>query len=468
MRRADGRQRDDLSTLIPLPAGSASDETRAARQAANEVFEQDRLDSLYSYGILDSEREPMFDRLAEVAAHICGTPMAAVTLVDSDRQWFKASVGLGGLRETPRAWSFCSDVVAAGGPVVVSDALADPAYCDNPLVTDGPQVRAYAGAPLISRDGLPLGALCVIDPSPHIFDARSLEMLEILAEQVVVLLESRRRDRGAGLLNGSVLAEARQPIRLRKALDEGELVAHYQPMVELISRRTYGFEALLRWDHPSLGILSPAAFMPLVETSALVVPIGRAVLNAAIAQAAELRRMNLPLPGGMAVNVASGQLARPGLASDVFAALERHGLPAQALAIEITETTDLPDSRLARGELNALADAGVHIVLDDFGMGWSNFSRLLDLPVTAIKIDRSITGSVTTDERAATIAAATMATALDLGLDVVAEGVESEAVRSHLIMLGCRWAQGWLFSAALPAASLPGLLTDNTGAPFTA
>ena len=136
-----------------------------------------------------------------------------------------------------------------------------------------------------------------------------------------------------------------------------------------------------------MGTLSPTAFFPLIQNSALVIPVGRALLDIAIAEIAAPPGKGHRLPGGVSVNVASEQLARPGLAADVFATLDRHAGSPRQLALEITETTALADEVLARRELTSLAEAGVRIVLDDFGVGWSNFSRLLNLPVSAVKID---------------------------------------------------------------------------------
>ena len=128
--------------------------------------ESDRLDSLRSYQVLDTQPEPSFDRLVALAARLCDTPVAAVTLVDANRQWFKAAVGLGTVTETPRAWSFCSDVVAAGAALAIPDVRDRFRYRKNPMVEGKPGVRAYAGVPLIGRDGLPLGTLCVVDTKP--------------------------------------------------------------------------------------------------------------------------------------------------------------------------------------------------------------------------------------------------------------------------------------------------------------
>ena len=123
-----------------------------------------------------------------------------------------------------------------------------------------------------------------------------------------------------------MLAEARESTRLRQALDKGELVPHYQPIVDILTGRPYGLEALLRWEHPTLGTLSPTAFFPLIQNSALVIPVGRALLDIAIAEIAAPPGKGHRLPGGVSVNVASEQLARPGLAADVFATLDRHAV----------------------------------------------------------------------------------------------------------------------------------------------
>ena len=419
--------------------------------------EKDRLDSLYSYAILDTEPEPSFDSLTRLAARVCRTPLAGVSLVDSDRQWFKAFVG-GEPMNGPREHSLCSDLVADGQLLVVPDASCDPRYASNPQVTASPHIRGYAGAPLMGRDGLPIGGLCVADSKPRRFTAAQLQALTELAAQVVTVLEERRRDQVAGMLEADVAADARDPVRLRRALEQGELIPYFQPIVEVTSGSTYALEALIRWEHPDLGTLLPAAFLPAVEGSALVVPVGRELLDAALRVLRRLRAQQLPLPGGIGVNVSSGQLSRPGLAGDVFDALSRNRLKPEDLALEITETTAFRDPRVALHELTALADAGVRLVLDDFGVGWSNMSRLLQLPVSSLKLDRSLVTRVTTDKRAAFIVQATVTTALELELGVIAEGIEDEQVRRRIAATGCRWAQGWLFSPALPEQTLPRLL----------
>jgi EAL domain-containing protein (putative c-di-GMP-specific phosphodiesterase class I) len=435
----------------PVGATSASEFVRL------HPHEHDRLDSLASYGVLDTPPETTYDALTALAARLCGTPIAAVTLVDADRQWFKSMHGLGSV-ETARELSFCSDVVASGQVLVVPDATASARYRDNALVRGEPRLRSYMGVPLVGRDGLPLGALCVLDRRARSYTPDQVGVLVTLAEQVVFLLEQHRRDLLDGVLSEDVLQEARDPVRLRAALHAGELVPHYQPLVDITTGRPHQIEALLRWEHPRLGTLPPSAFLPAIEASALVVPVGRAVLDAALGQLADLSARGHELPGGVAVNVASGQLARPGLARDVLASLDRHGLLGSSLTVEITEATALGDPALAAAELDAVVAMGVSVVIDDFGVGWSNLTRILQLPVDALKIDRGVAAGAVEDPRAAAMVASTVQLAHSLGLDVTAEGIETEQVRDHLAAAGVRWAQGWLYSPAVPAAELSGVL----------
>lgn len=424
--------------------------------------ERDRLDSLASYDVLRRCPQPQLDAVTVLLAEALEVPLAAVTVVDAEVQWFLSLHGAD-LVATARRGSFCADVVADARVLVVPDALADPRYSGLPSV-QGMGVRAYAGVPLIGRDGLPLGTLCVFDVRPRDFSDRQLATLADLGRMVVLALEQRRRDGTDGLLAAGVVDEARDPLRLRQALDTGELVPWFQPLVDIRSGRPHGLESLLRWQHPDLGTLPPSAFLPAVETGALVVPVGRAVLEASVARYATLVRAGAALPGGVAVNVASGQLARPGLAADVLATLSRHGVAGPHLALEITEATALPDPDLARAELDQLVLAGVRVVIDDYGLGWSNLSRVLELPASTLKLDRSIAGAVDSDPRARLMVRSTIELARGLGLDVVAEGVETTQARRMLADAGCTWAQGWLFSAAVPGPALAavlGRLTDE-------
>jgi PAS domain S-box-containing protein len=162
-----------------------------------------RLEALRSYAILDTSREPAFDDLARLAAHICGTPVALVSLVDAERQWFKAAVGTD-VRETPREVSFCAHAILGGDVMVVPDATADERFRGNPFVTAEPRIRFYAGAPLRTRDGLPLGTLCVMDKVARELTPEQTEALKALARQAMTQLELRRR---LAELGGAVAAQ---------------------------------------------------------------------------------------------------------------------------------------------------------------------------------------------------------------------------------------------------------------------
>ena len=153
--------------------------------------EAERLEALRRYGILDSERETNFDSISQLAAFICQTPISAVTLVDADRQWFKASVGLGEVRETPRSEAFCSHTILDDAVMVVEDATKDVRFAENVYVTGNPHIRFYAGAPLTDRDSHHLGALCVIDTVPRTLSAEQKSALKGLARLVMTELELR-------------------------------------------------------------------------------------------------------------------------------------------------------------------------------------------------------------------------------------------------------------------------------------
>jgi diguanylate cyclase (GGDEF)-like protein len=242
---------------------------------------------------------------------------------------------------------------------------------------------------------------------------------------------------------------------LRRALERDELVLHYQPKVDLANGRVAGVEALVRWQHPVHGLRGPGAFLPHAEHTALMRPLTLHVLETALAQLAEWRAAGLDLH--VAVNLAVQNLLDLRTPGQVAELLSRHGLPAGALTLEVTESLMLHDPQRAGEVLHDLRELGVGLALDDFGTGYSSLEHLKRLPVDELKIDKSFVMSMDTDRANRAIVASTSALGRALGLRVVAEGVESGASAAVLAAIGCDLAQGFHYSPPVPAAQLPAL-----------
>ncbi|HET7294076.1 MAG TPA: EAL domain-containing protein [Vicinamibacteria bacterium] len=239
---------------------------------------------------------------------------------------------------------------------------------------------------------------------------------------------------------------------LRRALANGELHVHYQPQVALADGRTEGFEALLRWRHPSRGAVSPAVFVELAELTGMIVPIGAWVLRAACEDLLGLRAVHPEL--AVAVNLSARQFQQPDLLAEIARVLEETRLPPGALELEITETVAMQDSERTIATLRRLKDLGVKLSLDDFGTGHSSLSYLRRFPLDTLKIDQSFVRDVTRDAQTASIVQAIITMARSLGLRVVAEGVETAEQQALLRERGCDVAQGYLLSRPVPLEDL--------------
>ena len=237
---------------------------------------------------------------------------------------------------------------------------------------------------------------------------------------------------------------------LRRAVGNGELLLHHQPVVDLRDGRTGHVEALVRWDRPDHGAVSPASFIPVAEASGAIVAVGAWVLREACRQASAWQD---ELPGvGVAVNLSPRQFAGADLAGQVAAALG--GLPPALLTLEITEGALVTDPEAAAVQMERLARQGIRIALDDFGTGYSSLAYLKRLPVDALKIDKAFVDNLVADTGDRAIVRAVLALASDLGIAVVAEGVETRAQRRVLLDLGCTLAQGYLFARPVPTTEL--------------
>ena len=237
---------------------------------------------------------------------------------------------------------------------------------------------------------------------------------------------------------------------LRRALEDQGLELHYQPQIDVRTGWIVGAEALLRWNHPLRGHISPATFIPIAEDSGLILPIGEWVLNRACQQAVEWQRAGLPkIP--VAVNVSGVQFRRQDLCKLVKDALSSSGLDASLLRLEITETVIVSVRDRAVQLLEQLRDLGISLALDDFGTGYSSLSYLKSFPINMLKIDRSFVAEMLTDHTTASIVEAIISMTRILGLTVLAEGVEDQAQFAFLKKLGCDMVQGFYVSAAVPA-----------------
>ena len=582
--------------------------------------ETGRLEALKSYKILDTLPEQAFDDLTALAAYICGTPIALISLVDERRQWFKSKVGLPET-ETPRELAFCAHaIVPPHQPLIVPNALKDKRFATNSLVTSYPHIRFYAGAPLITSKGYALGTICAIDLVPRQLSTEQVEALQALSRQVIAQLELRRNynllqqsvdnafhDALTGLANralfmkllGRSLMQTRigkacstvvvfldldrfKPINdsfghligdrllqaiaqrlknclrdedtvarfggdeftilfenvkdislvieiveriqtklalpfvlngheisttvsigiayssdgcdlpevllrnadiamyhakhlgrarysvfdramhtqatpllqletyLRRAIESQDFHLHYQPIFSLSTGRLSGFEALVRWQHPERGTISPAKFIPVAEETGLIVPIGRWVLLEACRQ---LRQWQIEFPSWkelltISVNLSVKQFMQPDLLTQVTQILQQTGLEARSLKLEITESAIMEDSAAAVTFLQ-LKDQGIQLCMDDFGTGYSSLSYLHRFPMDILKIDRSFISNIRTKEQNLKMIETIVTLAHSLGMAVTAEGIETTEQLAFLKTLNCEFGQGHFFSKAV-------------------
>ncbi|MCG5516580.1 MULTISPECIES: bifunctional diguanylate cyclase/phosphodiesterase [unclassified Ectothiorhodospira] len=244
---------------------------------------------------------------------------------------------------------------------------------------------------------------------------------------------------------------------LRQALERNELVLHYQPQVDLISGVVVGLEALVRWEHPTRGMISPGRFIPMAEDTGLILPLGRWVLRQACVQARAWQEAGLHF-GTVAVNVSGVQVQRSDLVETVAAVLRETGLNPALLELEITESFVMDRRQGSEALLRQLKSLGVILAVDDFGTGYSSLSYLKSLPFDALKIDQSFIRGISLDPHDAAIASAITTLGGHLNMEVLAEGVETPEQQEALLALGCHRAQGYRFSHPVAAKAIPGVL----------
>jgi diguanylate cyclase (GGDEF)-like protein/PAS domain S-box-containing protein len=331
-------------------------------------------------------------------------------------------------------------------------ALAERAMLsiDQPFVINGEQFHI----------GVSIGVAFVDDDGP------SPEELLGDADYAMYLAKARSGQGRVQLFDQATRAVARQRVHtetaLARALERDELVVFYQPIVETSTRRWVGVEALLRWQHPTRGLLAPAEFLDAAEQTGLIVPIGSWVLSEACRQVQQWNR-DLPEDEHLAVsvNLSGRQLTEPDLAETIAASLRDANIDPHALrlVLEVTETLLPADEDEARRRLIELHELGIQLAIDDFGTGYSSLRYVRDLPISTIKIDRSFVSGLGYSDHDEAIVNAVTQLARTLGLRVVAEGVETEAQFAFLARVGCDYSQGYLFGRPQPPhlCRLPGM-----------
>ncbi|MEE7449044.1 sensor domain-containing phosphodiesterase [Methylobacterium radiotolerans] len=562
-------------------------------------LEDERLKALVQLNLLDTPPSESFDRITRTASQIFGLPIAAISLTDRDRQWFKSRLGVDHC-SIPREGAPCAQVAETSDILVIPDFEKDALYADSQLCRSG--IRFYAGAPLITREGHSLGALCVLGTQPRTTTASEIAALRDLAAMVMTQIELQHafgridpltslpsrtqlledlddladerpdEERLAVLVDlarpeqisayarvmgpdrvDDLVQEAAQELRrlvgrerklyhtaamqfaflaatgtqtdayVRRLTDEHraarqrsltgmlltsaiglcaftpramrpqhvlralysavqdarsspELVSVYssatdeayqrryrllqdfgpalrtdeqlrlvfQPRIDLSTGRCVSAEALLRWNHPVLGPVSPGEFVPVIEHSSHAQAMTAFVLDTALAQARRWHDAGHEL--AISVNVSAANLNEAAFGNSVKASVQRHGLTPERLELEVTESAVMQDARQARHQLDALAIAGIRLAIDDFGTGYSSLAYLQSIPAHVVKIDQSFVRKLEDGERERSLVRSMIGLSHDLGYRVVAEGVETAAAADCLKAMGCDEAQGYLFA----------------------
>ena len=274
----------------------------------------------------------------------------------------------------------------------------------------------------------------------------------------------------AMVFDESMTADARQRLALetdlQHALEHGELFLAYQPLVHLASQHAVGAEALVRWQHPTRGIIPPNVFIPLAEETGLILPLGRWVIAEACQQARSWHVADPASPPCVSVHLSARQFRHPGLAGDVAAILRETGLPAHRLTMEITESMLMAQEETTLRSLTALKQLGVKLAIDDFGTGYSSLAYLKRFPIDILKIDRSFMERIEHDAGDGAIVHTIVTLAKTLNLTVTGEGIETEAQLAHLQALDCDVGQGYLFAKPLPALEIAAMFAVPASKPL--
>jgi EAL domain-containing protein (putative c-di-GMP-specific phosphodiesterase class I) len=417
-----------------------------------------------------------------MAAAFMQTESASLVFVDETRVWAKANFG-GKLKESPRHQSYTDRVILEGRPIIVLDMERATGSTSDSDLHKALGLRFYAAVPVRFGGNHVVGAFCVrgYQPRPSI-SPEQIAFLESMAALVADQLELRllrwqTSDIAAHPENyqpfSGDAAESKahfgphsakptwpQAEDLRHGLERDQFVLYYQPEVELSTRRLVGLEALVRWQHPQRGLVPPLDFIPEAEANGLIMPLGDWGLGQACRQM-HLWQKQWPClkTFRICVNLSARQFGRVGLADHVESLLLQNGLAANQLGLEMTESSLSSNMGEAADVLGSLHRLGVSLHMDDFGTGYSSLSHLHNFPFDVLKIDRSFVQRMQSGDQPIQIVHTILELARVLGMEVVAEGIETEDQMKLLQDMGCRYGQGFLFSKPLPAAEIASFLS---------
>lgn len=322
-------------------------------------------------------------------------------------------------------------------PRALADGLRRAAHEPVRISSDEYVITASFGIANTSPGATALDTLAAADAALFLAKERGRDHIEMFDDRLLT----------------AAITRLKRTSDLRRAASRGELALHFQPIVDLDTNAMLGCEALLRWNHPAEGVLPAGRFMPMAESSGLLNELTPQLLHEAVTAAGALRDSS-SRPPYVAVNISAAQLVQPALVRHVEDVLEEAQLPASLLVIEITETAVLTDLDVAQRTLNRFRSQGIGIALDDFGTGYSSLINLRRLPVTQLKIDKGFVRGCVHDQHDRAIVASVIDLAAKLGVECVAEGVETLQQASLLHELGCRAGQGFLWSPAVPLSVL--------------
>ncbi len=431
--------------------------------------EDARLAALVASGILDTPPEPAYDTITRLAAEYFHADAATISFVDASRVWIKSHWGQA-IRELPRKDSIFDLMLAEDGPLIVADISAHPQHDRLSMRVRSHNAASFISVPVRSFDGRILGSLSVFSKKPsQKMQPEAARTLEGLADMVSsqlelrrlrnTLTEGRKGPRRAHHATESSNQDWPRPADLRHALDRGEFVLYYQPEVDLVTRKIVGLEALIRWAHPVRGLVPPMDFIPLAEESGMILPIGDWGIEEACTQIQKWCNED-PLHASMrvGVNLSASQFSREGLADHVETLLVQSGISSRQLGLEMTESSIIPNISTAMGVLGSLRRLGVSLLMDDFGTGYSSLSYLHSFPFDVLKIDRSFVSRMNEGDQPLQIVRTIIELARVLGMDVVAEGIETYEQYRLLREMGCRFGQGFLFARPMSAEAVTQLL----------